>query len=75
MKVDEQILCSISDAAKLLGIGKSKFYGMLSSGQIGPSPVLLGGKKMFAPDELRFWACSGCPNRENWQVIKDAENG
>ena len=74
MDVADQLLCSISQASQLLGIGKSKFYQMLSAGEIGPKPIMLGGKKMFAPDELRRWVQAGCPNRDNWQAIKDAED-
>ena len=73
MEVTEQLLCSIGDAAALLGIGRSKFYGMLSSGLIGPSPVLLAGKRMFNVDELRRWCKSSCVNREQWQAVKESK--
>jgi hypothetical protein len=48
---------------------------MLSTGQAGPQTIPLGGKKMFAVDELREWVRAGCPNREQWKKVKDAENG
>ena len=75
MKVCEQILCNIGDAAKLLGIGKSKFYSMLSASMIGPKTILLAGKKMFLVSELKNWAAANCPNRENWALIKGQNNG
>lgn len=74
MQTKEQLLCTMSQAAALLGISRSKLYQMLSAGQVGPAAILLGGKRMFSPDELRRWVQAGCVNRERWQEIKDAEN-
>ncbi len=74
MQIQEQILCSIGDASKLLGIGKSKFYQMLAQNLIGPSEIILDGKKMFLVSELRAWTEAGCPSREKWQKMKEPVN-
>jgi predicted DNA-binding transcriptional regulator AlpA len=40
------LLLSAQDAAKLLGIGRSHFYGLHSSGRLGPLPVKLGRRAL-----------------------------
>ncbi|KKN44604.1 hypothetical protein LCGC14_0691420 [marine sediment metagenome] len=71
MEEQEQILVNLGDTARRLGIGKSKLYEMMSQGLVGPAPKLLGSKKMFSTEELRQWVQADCPNRDNWQKIKD----
>lgn len=66
----EKLLCSTNDAAAMLGVGKSKFYQMHSTGTLGPMPILLDTKKMWSVDELRQWVQAGCPIREKWQQIR-----
>lgn len=62
----EQLLCSAADAAKLLGIGKSLFYSMHSTGRLGPMPVVFNSKKLWSISELQAWVAAGCPIRDNW---------
>ena len=70
MKIDEQILVNTGDFARLIGVGKSKLYSMLSANLIGIIPKMLDSKKMWSVDEIRLWVQAGCPNCEQWQKIK-----
>lgn len=74
MDVVEKLLINASDAAKILGVGRSLFYEMNSSGRLGPTSVVLGSKNLWSVDELREWVRAGCPARETWQGIKDSKN-
>ena len=66
------LLLSAQDAAKLLGIGRSHFYGLHSSGRLGPLPVKLGRRALWNRKELEAWVEAGCPTREQWQRRKQA---
>ena len=63
------LLISSDDVAKLLGIGRSLFYELHSSGRIGPLPVRLGRRTLWRKDELSAWVNSGCPARTKWVVM------
>lgn len=47
-------LISVQDAIRVLGIGRSKFYQMIASGE-APPHVLIGGKRLFAVDDIANW--------------------
>lgn len=66
----ESLLVSVKDAAKLLGIGKTLFYELHSSGFLGPIPVKFGSRSLWNRQELTDWVNAGCPAREQWQQIK-----
>ena len=66
----EALLLSTEDAAKLIGVGRTHFYGMHSSGRLGPLPVRLGKRTLWNRAELEGWVISDCPPREKWQQIK-----
>jgi excisionase family DNA binding protein len=77
VSVDEKnsatpLLLSADDAAALLGIGRSHFYGLHSSGRLGPMPVRLGKRSLWRRDELENWVASDCPSRQQWQARRDA---
>ena len=62
----DSLLLSAENAAKLLGIGRSHFYGLHSSGRLGPLPIKLGGRTLWNRKELEAWVESKCPSREQW---------
>lgn len=62
----EPLLLSAIQASRLIGIGKSLFYSLHSSGQLGPMPVTLSTKKLWRRSELEEWAAAGCPPRREW---------
>lgn len=65
----EPLLLSAVEAARLLGISRSKLYSMHSAGLL-PLPVFLGGCVRWSVDELRAWVKAGCVSREQWQAMK-----
>ncbi|MHC4230230.1 MAG: helix-turn-helix transcriptional regulator [Planctomycetota bacterium] len=64
----EALLLSTTDAAKLIGVGRTHFYAMHSSGRLGPLPVRLGKRTLWNKAELEDWVGGGCPSRERWQI-------
>ncbi len=63
----DSLLLSASDAAKLLGVGKSHLWALHSSGKIGPMPVKLGRRTLWVREDLKSWTAMGCPSRKQWQ--------
>lgn len=45
-----QFLCSISEAAKALGIGRTNLYGMLSKGEL--ESVRIGARRLVKVDSI-----------------------
>ncbi len=68
----EPLLVSASDAAKMIGVGKSLFYQLVSDGRLGPEPVELG-KKLYSLSELQSWVDAKCPARSEWIEIQKAQ--
>ena len=62
----EILLLSATESADLLGIGRSHFYGLHSSGRLGPLPVRLGRRTLWRAEELAAWVAAGCPGRDVW---------
>ncbi len=62
----ERLLVGAGQAAKMLSIGRSHFYSLLSSGQIGPMAHKLGNRSLFSARELREWVDAGIPSRDKW---------
>lgn len=62
----ETLLLSAEDSAQLLGIGRTLFYSMHSSGRLGPMPVKLGRRALWRREELKNWVRAGCPARNQW---------
>ena len=57
----EPLLVSHNEAARLLGIGRTTFYQLCSSGRIGPMALKFGRRSLFRLDELREWVAADCP--------------
>jgi len=70
----ESLLLFAEDAAALLGVGRTLFYSMHSSGRLGPLPVKLVGRVSWNRREIEAWVEAGCPVRQQWQNRKVAEN-
>ena len=68
---EKPLLLSAERAAGLLGISRTHFYGMSSSGALGLMPVRLGGRVLYRRAELEQWVSVGCPCRERWQDMRD----
>ena len=62
----ESLLLSAEESAKLLGIGRTLFYSMHSSGRLGPMPIKLGRRSLWNRKEIEEWAGLGCPARRQW---------
>jgi excisionase family DNA binding protein len=71
---NEKLLLSAAEAAGLLGISRSAYYSLLSSGRIGPLPVRLGRSVRFDRRELERWVAAKCPCRDGWVSIKGTRN-
>jgi len=64
------LLVDVAGASKLLGVGKSLFYQMASTGSLGPTPVEFNSKRLYSVLELRSWVEHKCPPREKWIEIQ-----
>lgn len=62
----EPLLASTADTCKILGIPRRSFERHRSTGRIGPTPIRLGGRKLYRVAELKEWVAAGCPPREVW---------
>ena len=60
------LLINVEQAAALLGVGRSLFYSMHSSGTLGPLPIRLGRRVLWRRNELEDWINAGCPARHEW---------
>jgi len=69
----EPVLVGIEGVASMLGISATAFKALDRTGQIGPMPMKIGTlkRRLWSVCELRQWAESGCPIREQWQGMKD----
>ena len=67
----EPLLVSLDEAARLLGIGRTTFYQLCSSGRIGPMAIKFGRRSLFRLDELREWVAADCPPRVKWHAMRD----
>ena len=62
------LLVNARDAARLLGISRSQFYMLLSSGRV-PAPLRLGtAAPRWRLDELKQWVAAGAPSRDAWEA-------
>lgn len=69
-QADDPLLIGANDAAKLLGIGRSLFYSLHSSGQLGPLPIRLGRRTLWRRDDLQAWVAARCPERTRWLAMQ-----
>jgi excisionase family DNA binding protein len=68
------LLLSSLQAAALLGISRSHFYGLISSGTLGVMPIRLGERVLWNRNELERYVEAGCPTKEKWQAMKKGDN-
>jgi len=66
------LLLPAEQAAAMIGVGRSHFYAMHSSGRLGPMPVRLGKRSLWRRDEIQNWVAADCPARQRWQAMKEA---
>lgn len=65
--MSNSLLLPAAEAAKLLGIGKTKFYALHASGRL-PLPIRLGSKcARWSKLELEEWISCKCPPRHEWE--------
>ena len=53
----DTLLCSIPDAAKALGVGRSKLYGLITEGRI--ETITIGRRRLVRTDSMRAFALGG----------------
>lgn len=58
-----------STAARMIGMSRSHFYTAAGSGEIGPVPMRVGGKRLYSVRELQAWIDHQCPARSRWAEI------
>lgn len=68
----EKLLLSDKEAAELLGIGRTLFWGLHSSGRL-PLPVRLGRRTLWRRDLLEKFVEWNCPAREKFLVMLEQE--
>ena len=69
------LLVNSGEAASMLGMGRTFFYALMSTGEFGPEPIRLGrNKKLWSVAELEEWIKAGCPIRNVWQARKRQRN-
>jgi len=49
--MDEQILCSIADASRILGIGRTKTYDLLRDGHL--TSMQIGSRRLVRVDSIK----------------------
>ena len=62
------LLVDAAGAARLLGMGRTSFFGLVSAGRV-PRAVLRAGRIVrWDVQELRAWIHAGCPPRDRWEA-------
>lgn len=56
-------------AMDFLSIGRTHFYAMNSTGELGPEMIKSGKRTFWGKRELQAWVDYGCPVREEWRGI------
>jgi len=64
------LLLSAQKTARLLGLSRSMFYQLNSSGAIGPQPIRNLGRPMWDRREIEKWVEVRCPGRSEWDSKK-----
>jgi predicted DNA-binding transcriptional regulator AlpA len=62
------------EAARLCGVSPATWDRLDAAGKT-PTPVRLGGAKLYRVAELEEWCAAGCPPRTEWEVRKAAVSG
>jgi prophage regulatory protein len=66
----EAKLLSVAQVARMLTCGESTLREQDRKGLV-PSPVRRGGSLRWNVDELNAWLKSGCPERGEWERLRD----
>ena len=61
-----KLLLKPEEAAEQIGVSRTHFYKLHSSGELGPLPIKLGDCSRWRFAELQKWVEVGCPPRERW---------
>ena len=59
-------LVNAETLGKMLGVSKRTIYRMDASGELGPMPVKLGGRRLWRTQEISRWVMADCPRRMKW---------
>jgi excisionase family DNA binding protein len=59
----EPFLVAPNEAARLLGLSRSSFYGFLKAGRIPLKAVRFGKKRLYDVDQVRAFVKSGCSSQ------------
>jgi excisionase family DNA binding protein len=74
ISIKEKIGLSAAEAAEIIGVGRTAFYQLNSSGRL-PLPRRLGRRVLWDRRELEAWFDAGCPERQHWQAMRDCGGG
>jgi predicted DNA-binding transcriptional regulator AlpA len=66
----DPLLVGARELAPMLGISQSTFWRWDSSGELGPSGVKKGGRRLWPVAEVQEWVVAGMPPRPTWLVIR-----
>jgi len=64
------LLLNAAAAAKLLGVSRSFFLGIDSSGRLGPQAVRINGAVRWKFADLTEWVEQDCPSRERFRELR-----
>jgi len=70
----EPALLTIPQVCEYLNIARATFYKINATGEFGLLPVKLGTcrKVLYSRAELDSYVKADCPNRRQWQAIKES---
>jgi predicted DNA-binding transcriptional regulator AlpA len=60
------VLVNAKALARMLGLSTSNVHKMNRTGELGPIPVKLGGRRLWRTEEISRWVMAGCPGRMKW---------
>ena len=58
----EPLLISAQDAARLIGVSRSKWYQLFNEGRT-PLPIKIDRRSLWRVSDLKTWVESGCKSR------------
>ena len=56
----DKLLINAKDTASMLGMSRSMFYQLLSSGRIPLKPIRFGAKRLYSTKDITSFVNSGC---------------
>ena len=68
--VNGPVLVDAAGAARMLDIGRTSFFGLVSAGRVPPAVLRAGRIVRWSVQELHAWAKSGCPPADAWKADK-----